>query len=584
MRKRLEWKEIGSLLKKNTIPISIVVVVILLIPISTIELFTVNVSANQIRSFVPIVVGSLSSIFAIVFAIYILAFTLFEKNFSKLAYKKFINNPIMLKYVQFVVMTIFVFILLNSLLVEEVTDYVLNLMVFGIALYIIALIYIYPLMKSLVETSKSDVHIENLIKDVNISSVRNFLNARSSDEIKGNPIFEITGLTNVLINNNERILLVDIINSLEKKVTESITKNDEQITRDYLKGILSIYKSFINSGIKNNVYSISEFILDSYFTLKKYAAKNKKSHFIFMEFDRLIEDTVMKFIKLDNNEFVESYLHSIFSFIEYNIEHYLPNESELWTFNFKKGSTIDKKYDNSLSFQWDLIANECNFSVQRIVDLSSETDNYPILNSVGYQYVSFISYTINSKLLGDMQKRRLLLHYNYYLKKLIEKVINLHRAEVSLYFMSPFIYDEILEFNEDLFMNYYNSYEDVVILLFKTNQMSVFRLNDFGTMARGLPKYSNQYNVVPIVLKRIMMLLQKVGKKYIDELSFEKILVYKEIHKQSGSIIKFAESSGCKDDIIVELKEIHSKLEDPKDLDKLLDDIEVLYESRLSDL
>jgi hypothetical protein len=490
----------------------------------------------------------------------------------------------MRKYVQLVIITIFVFIFLNTILFESVTNYILNLFVFGILLYITSIGYIFPLMKSLVGVTKTDGHLASLIEEVNISSARNFLNARTSSEIDGNPIFEITGLINIILQNNERLLLVDIINSLELKIKESIISNDEDTTREFVKAVLSIYKTLINLCIKNGTYSLPEIILQSYFSIKKYAAKNKKSHFIFFEFDMLIENTISKFFALDYNAFIESYLYSIFSYLEYNIEHFLPDESDLFTFNMKDASTLNKKYDNELSFQWDLIENKCVYNVQKIIELASENANHSVLNEVGYRFVAFISYVVRSKLLGDKQKRRLLLHYDFRYKNLVENLIHINRTELDLYFMSPFMYDDILGYDEDLFLMYFNSFEDIIILLFKSNQMSEIRLNDFGTMARGLPKYVDKYKVVPILLKRVMTLFQKVGLKYLDELSFDRILMYKEIYKQSDSIIRFAKSAKCKDEFVSELNEIHSKLEDPKELDSLLDDVDALYDTKISDL
>ena len=569
---------------KNLIPIAIIFVVLILIPISKLEIIKVKMSLFQIQDLVQIVIGSLSSIFGIIFAVYILAFTMFEKNLSHLVYKKFINNPSMMKYVQYVIMTILVFLLLNTIIDDELSNYALNLSAFGALLYIGALISVFPLMKSLVVISKSDIHIKSLLDEINITTARNYINARSNEQIKGNPIFEITGLTNILINNNERIVLTEIINTLEDKIKESISSNDEQTTRDYIKGVLPIYKSLINASIKNSYYSMSEFIIKSYSSLKRFAVDNKLSYYIFYEFDILIEDTIDKFISIDYKNLIETYCYSVFSFLEYNIEHFLPPESEIPIFNFKDPSSVNKSYDYKLSSQWDLIANRAVSGIERLVEIASESNKYAMLSTVGYRYTSIISYVINSNLLGDKQKRYLLLYYDFRLKNLIEKLIKLQQVDSSLYFLNSFLYDNILEYDESIFVRYYNSYEDILILLYKSNQMSEYRLNELGALARGLPKYVEKYKVVPIILTRIMTLLQKLGEKHLENLSFDKISMYKEIHRQSDSIIRFAQSSKCNDEFVLKLIKIHSLLEDPAHIDNLIDDLDSLYETRLSDL
>lgn len=553
--------------------------------LSNFSFIKVDISYAMLSNAITIIIGSISSIFGIVIAIYILAYSLFEKNYSSISLK-LLNSKELSYYIQLCLSIVVIMIISNFLLKENINNVSLNLIGLGTILYILSLALIYPIIRILISDSKSNKYIDELLSKLNEVTAKDYLQPRKIEDLQQNPFYELSTLSKSLIIGNERILLIQILNYCEELIKQNInrnTKKDTNFSREFIKAFVYLFKSFKKNSEESNEIWCMSLIFNNYMNIREYGVINKIPYYDFIEYEEFIHNMIMKCLRNGHLEIVNSYLGFLFNFIELNIDNNLPDESELLIFS--KGVDVKKDYDYAKTGQWEYLSSSIFRRIDIINQEAIKIKEIGVVTSTFYSYNYLFSMVIKSVKLGDKQKRSLISYGSFHLEQNIIKIIERNLDDQLLTTYEPFSVSDSFGINKDLFLILFNAYTNIILHLSKYKVLSSFELNQYGTLGRSLAKYIDQGETIELVMKKIVGIMVTISKHVENELTVYSMKLYIELYKQAESIIKWCKNSKAKNDqLIIDLENTIKKMDSYDRISEIMGDEKVFLKVLLEEL
>lgn len=564
--------------------ITIALIYITICMMSELPLVHVNVSnemETMLNNLTSIFISSLSSLFGIIISIFILAFTLFEKNYNEMAYTIFINSTELKRYFQLFISTILV-TLSAVYLNQNISILGLYISVYSTVLYIMSIIMIYPTIKSLITESKSNKHLDNIIKKINDQSAQQYVYFNEIEILKNNPFYKLSIISRPLIKSGENIVLNKVLQSclmlMKIKIDEAVNK-EANYCRDFIYAFVRLF-TVMNSHVnnQNEKWIIYQFV-KIYIELRKYNIEKKIPTFDFIEFERFIQNLFIKSERIIDNELTIKYIYFLFNFIQGNIDKNLPKEEEL--FIFQSNENMKDSYDHNKIAQWDYICTDISSNINEIANFAisnSQTElYYPIING----YNSLFSKIIKNEKLSNKQKKMLILINTENLFNIIESIIN---KESDYNFISTFEYFAIKESynqSEELFTILFNGFIRLFPLLAKGKKLNTYIISKYGALGRSVVSYLDGGKTIKLALKKLVEILVLTAI-YIIKLNPElkTLNTYKEIHREVKSIIDWVKKSKIEsNNLSKELEGYLFKMDKIEEVNKILSDDNLYLES-----
>jgi hypothetical protein len=565
------WKVGNNLWDKYKVVIGILILVLMALLLSNFSFIEVDISYAMLLNAITIIIGSISSIFGIVIAIYILAYSLFEKNYSNISLK-LLNSKELSYYIQLYLSIIAIMIISNFLLKENINNVSLNLIGLGTTLYILSLALIYPIIRILISDSKSNKYIDELLSKLNDVTAREYLQPGKIEDLQQNPFYELSTLSKSLIIGNERILLIQILNYCEELIKQNInrnTKKDTNFSREFIKAFVYLFVSFKKSSEESNEIWCMGLIFDNYINIREYGVINKIQYYDFIEYEEFIHNMIVKCLRNGNLEIVNSYLRFLFNFIELNIDNNLPDESELFYFN----NEADVKSDYTKSGQWEYLSYSILHRIDSINQEAIKVKEIEVVTSSFHLYNCLFRIVIKSEKLGDKQKRSLISYGSFQLENTILKIIDKELDYKLLTTYEPFVLSGGFSINNDLFLILFKAYTNIILHLSKHRVLSSFELNQYGTLGRSLATYIDQGETIELVMKKIVGIMVTISKHIEHELTMYSMKLYTELYKQSESIIKWCKNSEAKNpQLILELENMIKEMDSINRISEIMSD------------
>lgn len=578
-------KEGNNIWYKYKILIVILVLVFIVLTLSHFSFIEVDVTYDMLSNAITIIIGSISSIFGIVIAIYILAYSLFEKNYSSISLK-LLNSKELSYYIQLCLSIIAIMMISNFLLKENTNNFSLNLIGLGTTLYILSLVLIYPIIRILILDSKSKKYIDELLSKLNVVTAREYIQQRKIEDLQENPFYELSTLSKSLIIGNERIPLLQILEYCEELMKQNIDRNTKKNTnysREFIKAFVYLFKGIKkNSEDSNEIWCMS-LILNNYTNIREYGVINKISFYAFIEYEDFIHNMIMKCLRNGNLEIVNSYLRFLFKFIELNIDNNLPDESELIIFS--KEVDVKKNYDYSKTGQWEYLSTSIFRRIDSMNQEAIKVKEVGEVTSTFFSYNYLFSMVIKSVRLGEKQKRALISYGSYHLEQNIIKIIEKELDDQLLTTYDPFVISDSFGINKDLFLILFKAYSNIILHLSKYKVLSSFELNQYGTLGRSLAKYIDQGETIELVIKKIVDIMVTISKYFENDLTVYSMKLYIELYMQAESIIKWCKSSEAKNaKLIIDLENTIKRMDSFDRINEIMNNENAYHEVLLKEL
>jgi uncharacterized integral membrane protein len=570
---------------KYSVIISLLSGYFLVFIISNFSFIEVNFTQDMLRELISIVIGSLSSVIGIVISVYILAFSLFEKNYSQIAYSKFVNSVELFNYFQLCIFTIIVMINANFLLNDSISNISINMIGYGIILYILCLILIYPTMKHLIADSKSNKHIEELLKKLNEQTAYEYLKSQEIEKLSNNPFYKLSIVFSNLVSSNEKIIISNILKKCTQLIKEKISSvngNEANQCRDYINSYVKLYKIFRKYSYDMNQPWIMNELLGEYIKVRKYGVENKIPHFDFVEYEEFINDTCLKYISNNEIELTRRYLYFLFDFLKYNIEYNLPHEDDLLIFHHRK--RIKEKYDHLKSAQWDYISRNILSRIEEISNLAIKKGELDLYPTIIILFNTLFSDILDNSKLSKNQKRQLIIFSSYQLSRFIKKVIKEHKDYKFLSIYHEFTIKKSYEVHEELFTVLFSDFIQLLPYLAANKRLDNYILNKYGTLGRSIAEYVNKGEIIELAIKKLVKSLVSTGKLFIDTINLYSLTMYVETYKQAESIVIWVKDNKPKNkQLLFELEEILASMNQYESIVEMLNDENLYFEILLGD-
>lgn len=568
-----------ELFKKYSISICLILFYFLILPLSEYTLIEVKVDLSMLREMISIVIGSISSILGIIIAVYILAFSLVERNFSSISNSIFTNSIQLIRYLQLCVITILVMISANFLLDESLSNLGINTLGYGLILYIYSLLQIYPTAKKIINESKSNKPIEELLSKLNEDSARIFISSQDFEKLSMNAFYLLSMLSRNFIVNNEKLIINKILNKCNELIKEKIkTTNITEANqiRGYLNAFVKLFKVIMKDAEDQQQIWILHRLLTIFMEIRKYGVKRKVPYYDFIEYDAMIHDMCIRYIKMSHPELSRSYVHFLSEFMKENIEFNLPAETDLLAFHIHDKETIKKGYDPIKSAQWDYIGRIVFYKINNVAETAIKYRDYEVFSTCEFVYNNMFSYILKSEKLGNKQKRFMISTGSYHFSELLKQSIEETPDQNLLTTYETFMLTGEIDDNGELNIILCNDFISLFPIIAKHKKMNSYIVNEYGTLGRSLSEYiSNNENIELIVIK-LLQVMVSTSKSMISKIDIYTLTTYIEIYKQVESVIKWTERKNKNKELITKMKNILEEMNEYQNITEMIND-EFLY-------
>lgn len=507
--------------------------------LSQFTFFAVSINNLNVPTFISICIGSLSSLLGIIVSVLILGITLSEQTFGSRMKYVLLNESVLINFFIVSSFCIFTFIFINFIYNGTVTNLIVNLTVYAVILYVLAIFFTYPLIKIFLLKATSKKHIDKLLSNINFPIGEEYLKEKHNEE---NTFYILEGIGLHAINSNDRKSLHHILNSFIDFFYKEIEKK-EHLEANSIRDIINIFVK-IQGRWLNTVKSDSEewvvlYFMQFYKSIRVKSTEKNFSHFNFIEYDFFIErslERVNPFLETPSLIRIQRFLIDIY---KANLKKFVPIE-ELTMLNskfYKNHIGPNDSFRNE--HQWDFLQNDFISKFNKIARINGFKEEERISHYVR-SYNSILSEILSNENLTEKQKLVLTRSWTISLKEyLIEAIKN--NSEYIPYTITYLKYPKKQVKNTE--SNYWliSILSEVLLYLFKHGKLKKHPINDFGGIVRvNLGRLEIDSNAKAVIMK-ISNILYDIAmeiQKSEDNLNFQMMENYIEIYKEIESFIK----------------------------------------------
>ncbi|NQD67271.1 hypothetical protein HP456_15250, partial [Bacillus haikouensis] len=565
--------KIKKLLGEYSLTALLIFIYVIIIFLSGYSLVSVDFELDTLRNMISIVIGSVSSLLGIVIAVYILAISIFEQNFNKISFAKFMKTKVLQKYIQLCIITIIVMINANFSLNETITNFSLNILCFGIILYLFCLLRIAPTINEIVNDSKSYEPLKEILKQLNERSGKKYL--ESNDELTDNPFYSLSLIAENIIRRNERQLINIIMEKYIDLIKEKILENkggEVNSCRDYINTFVKLFRRFYKTANETSHDWIMHRLLNDYVNIRSFGVENNISFYDFIEYEEFIEEICNKSIGTNNSRLAVRYLYFLKDFYKFNIELNLPGEEDIITFRDKE-NIVKKEIDHLKNSQWDYIASAIFSRIDSTIKTAIKREDSEVYSFLTFIYNSIFEITIKNDQLSTKQKRMLIMRSSYSMSQLIQ--LEVERIS-DLELLSTYNIITASTNNEnsniDLISILCNDFIELFPFLLKHKKINFTLLNDYGALGRQLSSHINDHEFIGLILKKLMNIMANTANTAIEKLELKTLTMYLEIYKEVESIFTWCKKNSSDTELLKELEEILSKMNEYETIQSLVEE------------
>lgn len=563
--------KVSKTIGKLKLTYSILILMFILYLMRDISIFEVGYSKDAIENVSTVCIGSLSSILGILIAIYILSFSLFEKNFVEVAYYKMPGIDMFLNYFQLCFFSILNFIFVLLLLGNNISGLALNYFSLALLLFALAITLIVPLVISLIKESNSDKHIEEMLKSLKVVDAYEYLNPDEMTNYRKNPYYILTKTSRNFIDSNERLIVWNILNRTSELVENHIL-NKRGLPSDH-KSLVNAYNNLSGSiarhAYENKVNWPLTMVIENYTLIRLAGIENNIEDNVFKEIDDVTHRISLRTLDIDIDSFAKEYIDTLFDSILLNIEYQLPSETELTVFNRNLKRSNKTTSDR---IKWSYILRDLPRKIHDVSVKAIKCSNIDLINNVGMSFNHLFISLFNNDKVGNQQKTLLLNSYSYYWTDIIIKKISSNPEDKLLFLYDPMTISEYIVTQEPLALILFTEYVRVILELSKNDILGRFELSDFGALARLVSDKVNEIEGARTIVLRVMKVILAISNRVSDKYDIRNVTLQIELYEEAKSIL-----STCRkhctynDEFIQKVQSIFDYMQDVEEKKNLID-------------
>ncbi|PCD81604.1 hypothetical protein CNQ87_13195 [Lysinibacillus fusiformis] len=554
---------IEGFFRRFWITILLVIIFLLQFYLSKFTFFEVPINNFNVPAFISICIGSLSSLLGIIVSVLILGITLSEQTFGSRLKYVLLNESSLINFFIVSLFCIFTFILINFIYNGTVTNLIVNLTIYAVILYVLAILSIYPLIKIFLLKATSKKHIDKLLSNINFPKGEEYLKEKHTEE---NTFYILEGIGLNAINSNDRKSLHNILNGFIDFFYKEIEKKDH-LEANSIRDIINIFVK-IQSRWLSKVKSDSEewvvlYFMKFYKSIRVKSTEKNFNHFNFFEYDFFIERSLKRVDPFLETQSLIQIQHFLIDIYKANLNQFVPIE-ELTMLNsefYKNDNGTNDSFRNDQ--QWGFLQGDFRSKFDKIARINGFKEEERISHYV-ISYNSILSEILSNEKLTEKQKLVLTRSWTMSLKEyLIEAIKN--NSEYIPYTITYLKYPA--KHVENTESNYWliSIISEILLYLFKNGKLKKRTVNDFGGIVRlNLERLEIDSNAKAVIMK-ISNILYDIAmeiQKSEENLNFQMMENYIEIYKEIESFIKFSrkEENKISEESIEEWKDMLDKL------------------------
>lgn len=453
--------------------------------------FSIFQSLHNYKDVLSIIIGSLSSILGILFAVLFVAGELIRRRYPSSSFKNLFSNQqisqLFQLFISTIMLSIFTLMIHNSDQFAEV--YNNNLTHLCFLLFTISLLYIFPSVKNILTSTLSQSEITKIANDISSYHVDEMMLRRTNlppaeqySSLAKNPIMMLTEAGIATINNGEFMTPKLILEESTRRLIELLNPDDylTRYNRDIIRAFYIIYEVITKEAIKSGQRGTIQKVLDSFKEIHLYCAENKFPWHQLIELNKQISAAFSRIIESDLEDVASTGIWTLERILTYHLENNIPMESELTIFT--------KEYSKSsaeLNIQWQHVSDDYIRLIYHLIKKSIHSKKFGLTFSL-LNFFSSLPESFEQIELGESQKSQMYTMCHYYVYDLLDRCVKLgiidDTDKPSIY--SAFVIDSLIEKGSTYVKVPLYRFGQYLLLLADHEILGNYDLGEFCTMAR----------------------------------------------------------------------------------------------------
>jgi len=507
------------------------------------------------------IAGILSSILGILVALLLVTFDMLRKYFYNYAYHELFRKD-KFRALFFLYIASIVFPIITALDINDsLTSRNINCIYGSMLLFIISIIALYPMSKSILTSSISPAKINKLAESIStatLSQIRNY----SYDirfgygilDIDKNPLHVLKEIALKNIDEGEIELSIKIMKESSSRLMDIIQNepsNDKK--REYLEEYVYILSPVMRRALKNQSNSLMLTLLSILKQINDYSATNKLPWAVLVSTNKLLRELVEGLIDMDMPKIALYALLDIKEMFLLQLKHNIPEEHDIMMQNMQKyDETTKPKFDSDKNSQWMSISTEY-ISILRSAIIRAISHKDTSSFSQGLLGLYGIILNVQQMPMGEMQVFDIIGNCYYSIAEVIKEALkaDLFNKNYDYFPIGSYVVMGALDRDAKYSKYVLIQYCSIILIFSKMNMLSRTIINETGTIGRRcIDKCKSNKLYVEAVL-----FICDVFDRIINELegneSIENRLNYIEIFNQVNSFIKWNDKKNCEDQKIL---------------------------------
>jgi len=507
----------------------------------------------NILTILTIIPTALASILGALVAILLVSYEILRKTYASYAFKELFQSGKLKSLFTLYISTI----LISIVAITKKENIFLSCL--SVSLFSFCIIMLYPLFKSVLDTSASKIKIKKIIDEItftNINKISRMSRALIDPPIQLNyqikmieehPIFELKEITIRAIKNYEKITLRVIFSESTIKLLNLLKENDGSYdNRNIINTFLTILNNAIDQAIEQKEEEILDTVLIEIEEIHKFCAKNNILWDDVIELNETLDNLLEKSVENGFNEIVFRGIFTVKRILFMHLLENVPTENKLSLLHLGKKIKKDISDNYKEEIQWEMVSTTylgmLSNVVKKSIKLKKEQLIFTCINCF-----SNIASEIMSLSLGNFQKKDVISTCYYYIETYILECAE-NRIKITPFAFNYSVIERALENNTVYSKIPLIRFAETLIQLSKKGVLSFDILNMLGTLGRVIVRkingnviYEEALIFICETFNQIRLALEKNNKLISEDIFLELFIQAESIKKWKEGEKKFSE-------------------------------------------
>jgi len=482
------------------------------------HIFLISSPAAAIQ-LLTVIIGSLSAIIAVIFSILLVVVGVIRKY----AYRGKISSilsyypvrELLLFYGIVVISSVYVLATLS----DSLTLRSIHLISLEVYFYIIALIGLYPALRSLLDVTDPVTSVPRSLKEIKkgVSQFGRFAMSGESEVIPAevaHPIFVLRDIAIKALAENDEVTTIQIINSMSKRLSELVEEeNDAQNRRGIIGAFILVWRSIMIRAVRLESEGVLLSILEAIKSININMSKRDFKWFESMELNRFHFELISKAIEAGFEEVAVRGTYLIEGTVEWNIPN-IPPAKDLYSFaEHPEGETWNNDSDREL--KWEYLTSNPIRQLGNVCSVAIKFNNENLARTAISNLSSLIPKFEEANHLSDQQKGIIISQISWQIRDGVIQALD--NMKVSQFFLlipdlDDYTHEGVMVSDKDYSKFPIIFYKDMFRKAIEKDQLSSFTIDNIRMASYPLVKKlkSGDFKRVRKILLYLVTLLDDI--------------------------------------------------------------------------